>query len=489
MMVSTSDTDAQGPSDSDFVGMYNQGHMESMAQLALLDDHTFCYALMAGNLDLIKAGRWKAGNAQGTIDLEEVRPDSPVHPAVGRILDRLGTPKVGINFDGHSLSQARTPVFAVTRAETPPATFRPLFGKENSRWSWARTYALPLIAPEEARYFFIGDIEVDIYEKPKRLRVTQYEIGSYDAVRIGFDRIQSEPPLRMNMRLAQGVLWAGDEKFGTRKPLTPDMVAELREHCINPALHPDWTRSSQGENRPQSPGNEELLTPIKSFYLDVAAIAGPPFFDATNPLGTRATDSLKNLVELEKDQLEAAFKRATGDIRTSDEFLNLAKAVAGKGNRKDMHAPLLVKLFAELLVTTNEKGDFGSSERIFLYFKKNIYPATVGVESDSMSYGLSVIASQGLINVTKVKNNAISDFVFEKLLSKDFDIATHKNLTLIYNLACYHAINNNKAAMLKVIKHLRRRGVPSKKFMDDPDFKNYWNDAEYLSAIADTTTK
>lgn len=486
-MVST-DADAQAPSDSDFVGMYNQGHMESLAQLALLDDHTFCYALMAGNLDLIKVGRWKAGNAQGTIDLEEVRPDSPVHPAVGRILDRLGTPKVGINLDGHSLSDARSPVFAVTRAKIPPATLRPLFDKGNSRWSWARTYALPLLAPEEARYFFIGDIEVDIYEKPKWLRVTQYEIGSYDAVRIGFDRIQSEPPLRMSMRLVHGILWMGDEKFGTRKPLTPDMIAEVRENCIYPALHPDRTRSSQEENQPQSPGNEELLRPIKSFYLDMSAIAGPPFFDATNPLETRATDSLKNLIELEKDQLEAAFKRATGDIRTSDEFLSLAKAVAEKRNRMAMHAPLLVKLFSELLVATNVKGDFGSSERIILHFKKSIYPATVGVESDSMSYGLSVIASQGLINVTKVKNNAISDFVFEKLLGEHFDIATHKNLTLIYNLACYHAINNNKAAMLEAIKQSRRRGVSSKQFMDDPDFNNYWNDAEYLSAIAAPTT-
>lgn len=487
-MVSTSDADVRAPVDSDFVGIYNQGRMESLAQVVLLDDHTFCYALMAGNLDLIKAGRWKAGNAQGTIDLEEIRPDSPVHPAVGRVLDRLGEPKVGINFDGHSLSGARSPVFAVTRAETPPATFRPLFGKENSRWSWARTYALPLMDPGEARYFFIGDIEVDFYERPKRLRVTQYAIGRYDTIRIGFDRIRSEPPLRMTMRLAQDALWMGDENFGTRKPLTPEIVVEVREHCINPALRPDQTFSAQAEEQQHLPENEELLTPIRTIYLDVAAIAGRPFFTA-NQTDTPATDSLKSLVESERNELEAAFKRAAGDIRTSDEFLDLAKAVAEKRNRINMHAPLLVKLFSELLVATNVKGDFGSSERIILHFKKNIYPATLGVESDSMSYGLSVIASQGLINVTKVKNNAISDFVFEKLLGEHFDIATHKNITLIYNLACYHALNNNKTGMLEAIKQSRRRGVPSKQFMDDPDFKNYWNDAEYLSAITAPTTK
>ena len=481
MMDSTADAQSRAPSDADFIGAYTQGGMESRAQLFLLEDNTFCFTFMGGNLDLVKAGRWKAGKTEGTIDLMEIRPDISVHPATGRIIDRLGAPKVGINFDGYTLSDAISPVFAVTRTATPPTKFRPLFSKGNSTWSG--TYALPLLTPEEAKYFFIGDIETDKYEKPKRLRVTQYEIGHYDAIRIGFNRIQSEPPLNMNARLEQGILWLGEDKFGAKEPLAPNTMREVREQCINPVLHRAENAPSQEEGKKRPPQEAEMLTPIKSFYLDLTAISGKPFFDLTKQVETRATDSQETLVESEKEQLETAFKHAMADIRSADEFLNLAKSVAEKKQRRYLHAPLLVKLYAELLVATNAKGNFDASEKIFFRFKEDIYPATVVVKNDSMSYGLSVIASQGLIITTKTKNAKVSDFVFGTLLGKEFDITTHKNRTLIYNLACYYATVNNKTPMLDAIKEVRRRGTPAKQFLDDSDFKNYLTDVDFLSAV------
>ena len=150
---------------------------------------------MGGSLDLLKAGRWNTGKVESTINLREIRPDPPTYPALGINMDRLGPAMVSINFDGYSLSNAISPVFSVTSTDTQPTTFRPIFPNESS--SWSRTYALPLMPAETAKYFYIGDIELDKYGKPKKLRMLQYKIGNHDAIRIGFNNIQSDPPMNV----------------------------------------------------------------------------------------------------------------------------------------------------------------------------------------------------------------------------------------------------------------------------------------------------
>jgi hypothetical protein len=197
----------QAIQESDFVGMYTQRGMESQAQLFLLDDNTFCYTLIAGSLDLIKAGRWKKITGEATIKLEEVRPNDQIYPAYGKNLDRLGAPMVSINIDGYTLSNAHSPVFALTSTDTQPSTFRPLFPSERSTWSG--TYSLPLMAPDKAKYFFIGDVEVNKFGKPLQLRMTQYKIENFDTIRIGYNEMQANPAMKATASLNNSVLDMG----------------------------------------------------------------------------------------------------------------------------------------------------------------------------------------------------------------------------------------------------------------------------------------
>jgi hypothetical protein len=69
------------------------------------------------------------------------------------------------------------------------------------------------------------------------------------------------------------------------------------------------------------------------------------------------------------------------------------------------------------------------------------------------------------------------------VLTPKFDITTHKNATLIYNLACFYALNHKKTEMLEAVKQARKRGKPVKQFMDDTDFKDYLKDADFLTAL------
>lgn len=474
---------AQAMQESDFVGMYTQGGMESQSQMFLLDDNTFCYTLIAGSLDMIKAGRWRLTQGEATINLQEVQPDTQIYPAIGKNMDRLGPPMVSINIDGYTLSNARSPVFAVSSTDTQPATFRPLFSAGKNGWSG--TYLFPLIAPEKAQYFFIGDIEVSKYGKPLKLRVTQYKIENYDTIRIGYNEMQSNPAMNVNVQLVNNVLQMGGERFGSQKPLNQKTIIDVREQCINPIMFPDKVvASEEKEADAQAYGKAEILKPIKSFKLDMAAIVGEPFFGGKDDGVRRGTDSLDSLIESEKQQLQVAFESAKGDAKAADDFLQLSKSMAGK-KRVERYAPLIVKLYAELLVAKNGQGEFSLTEKIFFHFMENLYPVTEGVKNKEMDYGMSVIASQGLILTVATKNDEISKLIFGKLLGDKFDISTHQNRVLIYNLACYYAVNNNKTAMLDAIKQARKRKTPAKQFMDDSDFKSYWKDEDFLNAIKD----
>lgn len=480
MLTIISKAEAVSPSEAKFVGMYTQRDVDTQAQLFLLDDNTFCFTFMGGSLDLLKAGRWNAGKAEGTISLHEVRLDKPIYPALGLNIDRLGPLMVGINFDGYSLSNAISPVFAVTSTDKQPMSFRPIFPNESA--SWAQTYALPLMPPEIAKYFYIGDIELDKYGKPKRLRMLQYKIGKHDAIRIGFNNVQSDPPMNVSAKLVNNVLQLGRDKFGATHPLEANMITEVKEQCINPAMHHEKNSDATNPVQRQLPLNSEILAPIKSFSLDVSAISGAPLFETKDESTPTATDSINDQLESEQKQLQTLLKNATDEMLKIDEFLIFAKELAGK-KRIKRHAPIVVKSYAELLVVITAKGNLAESKKILQHFMDNIYPLILNVKNDGMSYSVSVIASQGLIMAVALKDAEISKVVFDKLLGDKFDIVSHRNSTLIYNLACYYASNNNKQAMLDAIIQARKRGKLPKQFMSDTDFKNYWSDADFLNAI------
>jgi hypothetical protein len=142
-----------------------------------------------------------------------------------------------------------------------------------------------------------------------------------------------------------------------------------------------------------------------------------------------------------------------------------------------------VQHFAELMVKINATGNFAATELMLHHFVDHIYPRILMVKDEETTYATSVIASQGLIIAAAKNKPQIGDLVFAQLLGKDFDIRQHKNATLIYNLACYQAIQSNKPAMLEAIRQARLRGKPAQQFMRDTDFQKYWTDADFVTAL------
>lgn len=471
--------DADSSSTANIVGMYTNKDMESQSQIVLLEDNTFCFAFVGGSLDMIKAGHWKFIDTD-TVQLQETKKSQPIHPAFAKNIDRLGPVLVGINFDGYTLSDTYSAFFATSSSDETPATFRPLFPAHTNIWEM--TYALPLMPADKVRYFYIGDVEIGPRGPTQKLRVTQYRLDGYDTVRIGFNQQQAEKALDMKAHVTGQTVTIDGTKFGYKTELTPELVSQVREACINPALQQNNQHHPDKDSRPQHNKATELV-PVKTFYLDTSVIAGEPYFSVKDTSNTTPTDSIESLVESEHARMHALFDAASSDPKNINDFLLLVDDIVGKKNRINMHMPLMMDLLSKLLVKNNSSGDFKNSEKIFNNFMEHVYPVAKGIKEITVIDNISNIASQGIVLSLVTKNADISKIVFDKILGADFDITKHKNKLLIYNLACYYAINKNKKEMLVAITQARINKVSKQQFIDDADFKNYLNDPDFLHAI------
>ena len=129
-------------------------------------------------------------------------------------------------------------------------------------------------------------------------------------------------------------------------------------------------------------------------------------------------------------------------------------------------------------------GDFKISEALLFHYVNKLLPYTKHeTNTEDTAYNISVIASQGLTLSIVTHNDAIGSVIFDKLMAPGFDIATQKNATFIFNLACYYAIHNEKELLLKSMRQARKLGMSADMFRAEPDFKHYWGDAGFISAL------
>lgn len=270
------------PGEQPYPGGYTSGSVDTVSQIMLLDDHTFCFRFMGGALDMLVAGHWKAlpGKDAG-VRLQEVRRPAPLFPAFAKA--RPGSDVV-FDFHGYTLGEARSPVFAVSATATWPEQLRPLFAE--GRESWAESYPLPAMPMAAARYFYIGQVETDARGRPSQLRVTQYQVPAAllgGKVRLGFDTQQARPALDLVAVLKGERLQVDGQPFGRREALTPVQVGEIRSACVAPVLNPGKGRAPEGADEEDAPRERvPVLVPRGSKLLPLSSRQGTPWVPAPN---------------------------------------------------------------------------------------------------------------------------------------------------------------------------------------------------------------
>lgn len=218
------------------VGIWNGGTVDSVAHLYVLDDNHYCFTLMAGNLDLLSAGRWeKRGDKYR---FTETKAESPLFP----MAKRTGHAKPGqrtVTLNGRMFSDADTPAIGFLKNLKDPLSLRRIFSPDTHGWS--DLIAIPAAAMEGARYIVIGDRAdanlpenaFDPFAPPYRLYI--YELGTDAAeYRIGYNRRQAMPRIDFTADVGPDIMVADAMGRMTRSQtkLSEEMIANIRRDCI-----------------------------------------------------------------------------------------------------------------------------------------------------------------------------------------------------------------------------------------------------------------
>ena len=281
---------AKAAEQSAFVGKYKKSDHESLSELYILNDNTYCYVFMGGSLDLIRSGTWQKSNKhKNAIVLNDKNADSSSHLARGQKFNRLDN-KISISINGYSLHGINTPVFTFSKSNTPPSKFRALLPKNNN--VGRSSYSFPLISPDDAKYIYLGSIVDSNKNSSQQLQVTQYKIGSNDVLQLGFDNQQNILPQTMYAQFIDGKLKLNGESAGKKSKLKPQMINEVKEHCIK-------------ANDQEEDSEWTTLKPSNTFYVEQSAIIDKPYFNKNaKVMATRAPlDPLASAINIKTNNI------------------------------------------------------------------------------------------------------------------------------------------------------------------------------------------
>ena len=182
------------------------------------------------------------------------------------------------------------------------------------------------------------------------------------------------------------------------------------------------------------------------------------------------------------EKLEVDYGLAISNKMRIDDFLMSAQTILEGSPLVDQHVEEGILLSSRLFQHYFVSGDHEMANILIKHFLNKQLP-TLKDTKYSTDYSMSVFASQGLALSVVTNNQELGARIFDEMIGLDFDVSDQINATLMYNLACYHAVHDRKNFMLAAIRQSIALGKPPSKFMADRDFKSYKKDADFVKAL------
>lgn len=163
--------------------------------------------------------------------------------------------------------------------------------------------------------------------------------------------------------------------------------------------------------------------------------------------------------------------------RSHEEFYEAIYKNLNKSAYPKEHAFTVADIFTKLLIVELRNKDFKAGKELVIYYINKLLPL-VGTHQKT-----SDISSNGLVLSIHSNDEDLSQEIFNKLLGEDFRIEDVENEILVYNLACYHALHEEKEPMLLAITQALKLGKKAEQFLKDSDFKAYLEDEDFISIL------
>ncbi len=215
-----------------FIGVYHDNTVDTVSELVILPDQTFCFAFSGGALDLLTSGTWQAraaGNGQTDLTFTEISPDKNRFAVSLRNLDadhylapENKKPQILLNGAALSMMQPDT-VFGLGKNRRIPANLAPMFA--SGQHVFQQTYQLPLA---DNRYLFIG-----YPDQSDGYKISTFDIHDrqYNTVYVGYNANAARDREQMQAHFDGKNLSLNQQNMGEPQTLNAKDISRIKEYC------------------------------------------------------------------------------------------------------------------------------------------------------------------------------------------------------------------------------------------------------------------
>lgn len=196
-----------------------------------------------------------------------------------------------------------------------------------------------------------------------------------------------------------------------------------------------------------------------------------------------------------KEKEKREFREYSDSMRKLNDLYEISRTDKSKINKYIEYSEQMSQLYLDSEILTHNLSTYNSNLisyfcksgdlqmglqmglQIFESYMDSILPNREACEANEM------FASNAIVLTGALGDDTIFERVEEHILGKDFKIDELSHDLLLYNLACHYSLKENKEKLLIATARALEFGKLPEQFLEDKDFSNYLNDADFLSLL------
>ncbi|NRB42442.1 MAG: hypothetical protein HRU20_28900 [Pseudomonadales bacterium] len=176
-------------------------------------------------------------------------------------------------------------------------------------------------------------------------------------------------------------------------------------------------------------------------------------------------------------QLQGLFEKAMDGLDEMEHYIVESEEVSLRF--KDLYSlpSILPNYSTKLIIHSLGKRDYQVALKLF-----DSYVDCIVVNS-GLAEKSTDVASNAIVLCIQLKESTIFSRVERCILGEGFNINEMSNEVLLFNLACYYALQRDREKLLPAVRQAVQCGKSAEQFINDADFEFYLDDKAFLSAL------
>lgn len=182
---------------------------------------------------------------------------------------------------------------------------------------------------------------------------------------------------------------------------------------------------------------------------------------------------------MQVEMLKSKYQQALENTKSLSDYQQYAEKILQEAPYTNTYAAPIDLFTAHLMTTNIVNENLSAAKQVFIHYLDKLLP------QGETSLFAEDVASVGLALTKKTNDDQLYARVFKEILGSDFKVSNAQSEVLLFNLACYYALNKEKEKMLEAMGAALESGQLAQQFREGSDFSFYLDDAEFKQKLAE----